>query len=414
MDISWELLYKLEKQYGDSFYLLDLDRFDQNYHEFLTAFRAIYPNTNIAYSYKTNYTPKLCQMVNAWGGYAEVVSKMEYDLAIKIGVDPKHIVFNGPYKCDPEFEKALLAGAIVNIDSFKEASLVEQMAKNHPSKIFKIGVRCNFALGSLDHSRFGIDVEKEEFKRLFAIIRRIPNCRVSGLHCHFLPPERSTDAYASMARRMLDLADRVFADEPPEFIDLGGGFFSKMGPYLRQQFPFHVPSFSEYAQAIASQFADKFANTSGPELILEPGIAITADVMQFVTKVIDIKQVQDRSYALVSGSIYNVKPTKSRRNLPVQIITNKTIANHHKKSDRLFDIVGYTCMEDDCLYASYRGLIGLGDFVIFNNVGSYTLVLKPPFIQPCPVVLAYDSNANEFSVIKRQEKLDDIFSTYLF
>ena len=413
MDISWELLYSLEKQYGDSFYLLDLDRFHENYHEFLEAFRTIYPNTNIAYSYKTNYTPKLCQMVNSWGGYAEVVSKMEYDLAMKIGVSPKHIIFNGPYKCEPELEKALLAGAIVNLDSFYEVSLVEKIAKNYPSKKIFIGVRCNFDVGSEEISRFGFDVEKEELKLLFDIFARINNCCILGLHCHFLPPERSTDAYALMAKNMLDLSDRVFADNPPQFIDLGGGFFSKMSPHLKKQFPFHVPSFKEYAKAIASQFADKFSNTSGPELILEPGIAITADVMQFVTKVIDIKQVRDRKHALVSGSIYNVKPTKSRRNLPIQIFTKRTIGNNQKKSDNILDIVGYTCMEDDCLYESYRGLLGVGDYVAFNNIGSYTLVLKPPFILPCPVVLAYDSNTNEFNVIKRQEELHDIFSTYL-
>ena len=413
MDISWELLYRLERQYGDSFYLLDLDRFRDNYHEFLQAFQAIYPNTNIAYSYKTNYTPKLCQMVNAWGGYAEVVSKMEYDLALKIGVPPERIVFNGPYKCKPEFENALLAGAVVNLDSFYEVSLVEQIANNNPSKLFKIGVRCNFALDAVDNSRFGFDVENEELKVLCDVIDRIPNCCISGLHCHFLPPARSTDAYALMAKKMLDLSESFFADKPPEFIDLGGGFFSKMDPHLRQQFPFHVPSFTEYAKAIASQFANKFSNTSGPELILEPGIAITADVMQFVTKVIDIKQVRDRKYALVSGSVYNIKPTKSNRKLPIQIFSNKIIDGRPEKPDSPVDIVGYTCMEDDCLYESYRGLLGVGDYIIFNNVGSYTLVLKPPFIQPCPAVLAYDSNTNKFRPIKRQEKLHDLISTYL-
>jgi diaminopimelate decarboxylase len=413
MDISWELLYSLEKQYGDSFYLLDLDRFHENYHEFLEAFRTIYPNTNIAYSYKTNYTLKLCQMVNSWGGYAEVVSKMEYDLALKIGVSPKHIIFNGPYKCEPELEKALLAGATVNLDSFYEVSLVEKFAKNYPSKKISIGVRCNFDVGSEEISRFGFDVERDEFGAVFDILKQINNCNIAGLHCHFLPPERSVDAYSKIAKKMIDLSGKFFLDGPPQFIDLGGGFFSKMSPHLREQFPFHVPSFKEYAKAIASQIADKFSNTPGPELILEPGIAITADVMQFVTKVIDIKQVRDRKHALVSGSIYNVKPTKSRRNLPIQIFTNRTIGNNQKKSGSILDIVGYTCMEDDCLYESYRGLLDAGDYVVFNNVGSYTLVLKPPFILPCPVVLAYDSNTNEFNVIKRQEELHDIFSTYL-
>ena len=92
MEISWQILQSLEKKYGDSFYILDLRKFENNYKEFLSSFREIYSNSNIGYSYKTNYTPKLCQSVNFMGGYAEVVSQMEYDLAIRIGVHPLKII----------------------------------------------------------------------------------------------------------------------------------------------------------------------------------------------------------------------------------------------------------------------------------------------------------------------------------
>src|SRR5438132_13864145 len=98
MQFSCKTLRDLEQQYGDSFYVLDVRKFEDNYRAFLAAFRAIYSNTNIAYSYKTNYTPKLCQQVNAMGAYAEVVSSMEYDLAQHIGVPPQRIIFNGPLK----------------------------------------------------------------------------------------------------------------------------------------------------------------------------------------------------------------------------------------------------------------------------------------------------------------------------
>jgi diaminopimelate decarboxylase len=40
--------------------------------------------------------------------------------------------------------------------------------------------------------------------------------------------------------------------------------------------------------------------------------------------------------------------------------------------------------------------------------------MKPPFIHPCPVMLAYDSTLREFDVIKRQERDSDVFSTYIF
>jgi diaminopimelate decarboxylase len=409
--ISWQSLHRLEQAYGDSFYLLDLGTFQDNYYEFLEAFRSIYPNSSIAYSYKTNYIPQLCQCVNNMGGYAEVVSGMEYDLALRVGVPPQRIIFNGPYKREAEIAKALLEGSIVNLDSQYEVSIVDAIAQRAPERTITVGVRCNFDIGAESISRFGFDVEGKGLQTVFETLRRLENCRVGGLQCHFLTPQKSVESYARLARKMLELSALYFENDHPQFIDLGGGFFSRMSLDLRNQFSFHVPTYEEYAQAIAPQFADIFPDDSGPELILEPGIAITADVMKFVAKVIDIKQIRSRTIALVSGSVYNIKPTLNDKNLPIHVLSGAT---RSKRNNGPADIVGYTCMEHDCLYKGYEGPLATGDYVVFENVGAYTIVLKPPFILPCPAILAYDANSEEFELVKRQERFSDIFSSYVF
>jgi diaminopimelate decarboxylase len=411
IDISWKLLNNLEGEYGDSFYLLGLNSFKRNYHEFLEAFRHIYPNTNIAYSYKTNYVPKLCQVVNALGGYAEVVSRMEYDLARRVGVPPERIIYNGPYKCESDIKEALLSGAVVNIDGPYEVDIVKGVAREAPNHNLLVGLRCNFDVGTDYTSRFGFDVHGDQFRTALEALNGIDNCLVAGFHCHFLPPNRSVEAYATIALRMIELFKDHFSDTHPGFIDLGGGFFSRMSPDLRKQFLCHVPDFREYAEAIGSQFAHAFPENSGPMLILEPGIAITADVMRFVAKVIDIKKVGSRTVALVSGSIYNIKPTLNDKNLPLIVMSNNPKSEIRNEP---VDLVGYTCMESDRLYSAYEGPLSVGDYVIFSNVGAYTVVLKPPFIHPCPVILAYDPDSKELSVIKHRETFSDVFSTYEF
>ena len=111
MQLSWKTLHDLERDFGEAFFLLDVQAFRTNYDEFLDAFRTIYPRSQIAYSYKTNYIPRLCWEVDRLGGYAEVVSAMEYDVALRVGVDPGRIIFNGPYKSEHDLERALLAGS---------------------------------------------------------------------------------------------------------------------------------------------------------------------------------------------------------------------------------------------------------------------------------------------------------------
>ena len=127
MNLTMEMIAELQKEHGDAFYLLDSALFQQNYAEMKREFSTLYANFNIAYSYKTNYTPKLCKLVNSMGGYAEVVSEMELELAERIGVMPENIIWNGPVKRYDVMERFLLSGGTVNLDSMEDRGLQQKL-----------------------------------------------------------------------------------------------------------------------------------------------------------------------------------------------------------------------------------------------------------------------------------------------
>ncbi|MEG4086680.1 alanine racemase [Microcoleus sp. POL10_C6] len=412
MALSWQTLHKLEKEYGDSFFILDIRHFENNYKEFLQGFSSIYPNTNLGYSYKTNYIPKLCQTVHSMGGYAEVVSQMEYDLAIAIGVPPTRIIFNGPLKQQEDLEKAILAGSIVNLDCLEEVEMVEALAERLPEQKIAVGLRCNFEIDTTRISRFGFDVAGGELDRAFKRLTALNNCSVDGLHCHISTAARSTESYGRRTQRILELTDYYFKNKQPNFIDIGGGFYGKMTEDLKSQFDGYIPKYHEYAEAVAPQLKSKYRDNSGPELIIEPGVAIVSDVLNFVAKVVGIKTVRSRQIALVVGSVHNVKPTGTDKNLSLRVYGNDENAEQRKLAGQV-DIVGYTCMEHDCLYKDYSGEIGIGDYAVFENMGAYTVVFKPPFIRPNPPIISYDSIQNEYTLIRRRETSQDVFSTYV-
>ena len=413
MKITWDILEELRDIYGESFYLLDSQRFERNYNEFLKAFRDLYPKTFIAYSYKTNYIPKLCALIDRKGGYAEVVSEMEFDLAIKLGVLPQKIISNGPYKNEKAIKKCLLGGGIVNLDSFYEIDIVEKIAQDNPEINMSIGIRCNFDIGDSVTSRFGFDIDREDFYHAFDRLKRIDNISIKGLHCHF--PNRNIESYIIRVDKMLHLSNQLFSS-PPEFIDLGGGFVGKMNESLKKQFKYKVPSYQEYAEAIAAKFRDFYQNpdeSEKPNLLLEPGTALVADTMKFVVKVINIKTIRNKIIATVSGSKFNIIPTSKDINLPITVY-QKTENNRYYEEYDSIDIAGYTCIESDYLYKGYKGSLKIGDYIVFDNVGSYSIVLKPPFILPnCPII-EYNSEKNSYEIIKRKEETEDIFRTFNF
>lgn len=411
MEITWNILKELCDIYGESFYLLDSQRFERNYDEFLKSFRDLYPKTFIAYSYKTNYTPNLCALIDRKGGYAEVVSEMEFDIAIKIGVSPQKIIFNGPYKNEKTIKKCLLGGGIVNLDSFYEIDIVEQIARENPKINMSIGIRCNFDIEDSVTSRFGFDVDGEDFYPAFDRLKRIDNISIKGLHCHF--PNRNIESYIIRVDKMLQLSNQLFSSHP-EFINIGGGYFGKMNETLEKQFKYKVPSYPEYADAIAARFQNFFQNLDEsvkPKLLLEPGTALVADTMKFVVKVINIKTIRNKIIATVSGSKFNITPLSHDINSPMKVYRDFEKDCNYEEHDSI-DIAGYTCIESDYLYKGYKGSLKIGDYIVFDNAGSYSIVLKPPFILPNCAVIEYNSKKKSYEIIKRKEETEDIFRTF--
>jgi len=410
MSLNNKVLENMSESFGDAFYLLDSSKFSNNFEEFLSEFTTIYPKTNIGYSYKTNYTPKLCKLVNEKGGYAEVVSEMEYDLAIKIGVNPKMIIVNGPYKTKKALEKFVLGESIVNLDSYVEVEFLKEIAQRHSSRQLKVGFRCNFEINDESISRFGFDIENDNFTRMFSQISDIDNITIDGIHCHF--SNRDLQSYGYRADKILELAQKLFTAAPPKYIDIGGGFFGKMEESLKAQFDTPTVEYDEYANLIATKFKAAYQDYSvneKPMLLLEPGSAIVADTMYFVAKVIDVRKVRDRSIATSSGSKFNMGLLTSVINMPMDVYSSNRAQQQYKE----IDIVGFTCIESDCLYKGYSGRIGVGDYLVFSNVGSYSIVFKPQFIMPNVPVIEYSETIGDYEIIKRQETMEDVFSTFV-
>ena len=123
-----ETLDALTGKYGSPLYVFDEESFIENYRKLYFSMLSKYEKYNIAYSFKTNYAPYICQIVKELGGYAEVVSLLEYNLAKKIGFSDERIIFNGPVKASAGII-ALIRGSIVNADNLAELELMCETAK---------------------------------------------------------------------------------------------------------------------------------------------------------------------------------------------------------------------------------------------------------------------------------------------
>ncbi len=390
-------------------YVYDSGEFAENFNRLTAAYRRYYPSFRIAYSFKTNYTPAICRQVLALGGLAEVVSGMEYRHAKKIGFSPEQIIVNGPAKWG-ELPVMLAEGALVMLDNMEELNRAMECAPklNKPARI---GFRLNFPIAGGKNSRFGFDVEAPQTAQAIATARKTPNLRIEGIHFH-LSGARSLEAWKLRAERMIGYGEKLLLPHERKIIDLGSGMFGNMEPSFAQQFGQTIPTFEDYGAGVAGIFARHYAavpEAQRPTLVVEPGTTLVANTLSYLTRVLSVKTIRGRNIAMVDGSAHQAGELSKKKRLPMSVIPGE------EQSERLspIEITGYTCLEDDILYPDCAQPVGKGDIIHIRNVGSYSNVLAPPFIQEGCGMVELDQEGNT-RLIKRPQTAEELFSTYIF
>jgi len=290
MKLNWNTLHALSNWVGNSYYILDADKFRCNFSNLHSAFEAEIQNVKIAYSYKTNYIPDLCYIIQEEGGYAEVVSDMEFRLAQRIGVEGSRIVFNGPVKVSSTIRDAALSGAILNLDNMRDVKVLVDLSQTHSNKQISAVIRCNFDLCDGSSSRFGFDVTGGDIIHAVKLLTSCKNINLKGLHCHF--PQRDLLSFERRAHELTVVVRRFFPNKAPELINIGGGFFGNLPECMTKGLPHPVPDFQDYAAVIGKTLKKGLSGYGKlPTLFLEPGTTLAADTLSFISKVMHIKKL---------------------------------------------------------------------------------------------------------------------------
>ena len=248
-------------------------------------------------------------------------------------------------------------------------------------------------------SRFGFDVRSGAAETALRRMRAIPGLRIRGLHIHLATQPKTLESFLARLRGLLDATGRAFGDHPPEYLDVGGGFCPPGAPA-------GGPTFDEYAAAVADEFGRRYSR-DGPELLLEPGVAVALDTMTYVCRVLDVKTIGTRQVAVTTGSIHTIRPTGYDRHSQMSVVSPRP----RPEGGRPVTLGGYTCMEHDLLAVDYASEVAPGDFLTVTNVGAYTMVFKPPFIGLAPPILVPGPRGG-WEPARRAETVDDLLSLY--
>lgn len=396
----------LVEKWGSPLFVFSQRTLVAKFRELQQAFSRRYAKVRLAWSYKTNYLDAVCRTFHKEGAWAEVVSPFEYEKAIRGGIVPDHIHWNGPYKPDAALERALAGGAMVHLDNFDELSRAERIAEKLGIRP-KVALRLNLAIDGLPAwSRFGVNLETGQARE--AVHRLISGDRLElvGLHSHIGTFILAPEAYGQAAAKLARFANEIRAEHGVKisFIDLGGGFASQ-NTLLAQYLPGEQvsPSFERYADAIC----DGLSVLDGPSkerptLVLETGRALVDEAGFLISTVEAQKRLPDGRRGLVLDAGVNILFTSfwyKHDVVPAQEfggLLEPTV------------LYGPLCMNIDVMRDTVQfPALTPGQRVVFRNVGAYNVTQWMQFITMRPAVVMVTQDGQP-ALIRRAETLDDI------
>ena len=384
------------KTFPTPVYILHQTALEENIDELYRAFNRRFRHFIFAYSCKTNYAPDILRTVYGKGGYVEVVSPLELALALN-HVPARNVIYNGVIPDTVAKYELAKAGGIVNVENLTELRAINSLARREGQTV-ETGIRVNLALPGTAPSRFGMEMNRETISEIF----KLRNVRITGIHCH-ITKSRGLDFWRERAEQMALAAEKTGT---VSYIDFGGNMYGRMHPNLAAQFHCAIPTFQDYADCIHDVLSRHFHPDSMPDVIVEAGTPVIANAQSLLTSVLDVKNVCGKTICTLDAKQLDVSVIgDSGKQLPY------TVLNFGESRVQNAAMYGCTCLETDLFVESYTGSLSVGDLVLFENIGAYSNVLAPRFIQNVPAMLKYSPDG--FTLIKRPDSYQTVFGDYL-
>ena len=387
---------KLAQSFQTPFYCYSKSRLNENIRNFNKEFEKTKPL--ICFSVKSNSNSKLLKIIKDNGLGADVVSMGELQKVLKVGFKPNKIVFSGVGKTLSELDFAIKKKILlINVESESELKNIINLSKNKKSSV-NVGIRLNpnvnaQTIGKISTGRmqdkFGL-----AFKDAIKIIDKYKNynsIRFKCLSVHIGSQILSNVPYQKMIRVMNNFLKKVSVNF--EYIDFGGG----MGiDYASNKKTF---DYKKLALEI-----NKFSKKNECKIILEPGRSIIGDTAVLISKVIYIKENQNKDFIILDAGMNDLIRPALYNAKHMIIPANKS----SKKSKKEYDFVGPICETSDRFLKTKKfQKLNEGDIVILKDVGAYGYVLSSNYnVRPMPKEVLVDKSKTQ--IISKKQSIKDL------
>ncbi|XP_035213018.1 ornithine decarboxylase-like [Stegodyphus dumicola] len=329
------------------------------------------PRIEPFYAVKCNEAPAVLHLLAALGTGFDCASKAEIESVLSIGVESSRIIYANPCKTSAYIKYAASVG--VDLMTFDNEMELPKVKVRHPNAklVIRIRVDDSSAICQLGQ-KFGCNIE--EVPHLLGVAKQL-DLNVVGVSFHVGSGCQDASAYRTAiasCRHVFDIAADIGYNM--ELLDIGGGFPGTKGPFI---------SFEEISAVVNQALDEHFPPECGVRIIAEPGRYFVASAFTLCTNIIAKREVisedtnEPTCMYYVNDGVYGSFNCLIFDHAEVQPIPLIDSENRPIKKSSLW---GPTCDSmDRILETCHLPLMNVGEWLMFENMGAYTICAASTF-----------------------------------
>ena len=387
--------------HGSPLYVYSGDGIRDDYRRFAAAVAPV--DGSVHFALKANSALGVIGLLARHGAGADIVSGGEMARALAAGIPAEKIVFSGVGKSAEEIGAALDAGiGQINAESPQEVEAISQIAAARGVQA-PVALRVNVDVAPKTNAKistgqrstkFGVSTSQNEAADLYRKMAADPHIRPAGLAVHIGSQILELDPFERAYSALLSFGTAL-RDEGLEVpvLDLGGG----IGVDYQDGTP---TDFTAYGELVSRLFAD-----SGFQLGFEPGRSIVANNGVLLTRVIYVKDGDNKRFAIVDAAMNDLlRPTLYEAHHDIRPVGPEGAIEGPA------DIVGPVCETGD-----YLGLdrmmpsLAAGDCLAVMSAGAYGAVMASSYNTrpPAGEVMVLDG---EVHILRRRRDVAELLA----
>ena len=356
-------------------------------------------NPIICYAMKANDNLSVLKTLHNEGAGFDIVSGGELKKALKIGADPKKIVFASVGKTEEEIVAAIKAKILLfNVESEPELQHINRLAKKL-KKVVQVALRINPDIEAPTHAKittgslknkFGIDLTTSQ--KIFKSQKKYSHVKINGIHIHIGSQITIGSPFVKAIKRIVGFIKELQKDGIDiQYLDIGGG----LGIIYKNEKP---QTAAQYAKRIIP-----ILEKTKLQLIMEPGRFIVGNAGIFVTRKLYLKDNGVKKFMIVDGGM-NDMMRPSLYDAYHEIIPLRKNGARKIKAD----VVGPICESGD-VFAKDRLVANVkdGDLLALMGAGAYCYVMSSNYNVRGrgPEIIVRGS---DYAITKPRQTFDDL------